>query len=91
MYRVIVSDRRYEDTVAMFFGCSSRAVDLVAAIGDSNKYIITNPIDVVSFDECKKIQAHRTAKQMAMCNEIADLLQEYLEDMANNFQEMSVQ
>lgn len=83
MYRVIIADRRYEDTVAMFFGCFERAVDMMSCVDDSNKYIITNPIDVVSFDECKKIQAHRSAKQMAMCNELAGMLQEYLEDVVN--------
>ena len=91
MYRVIVSDRLGNDTVAMCFGCADRAVDLVAALTDSDKYVVTNPIDAVSFDDAKRMLAKRTAKQMEMCNAIADILQDYLEDMADNFARMTVQ
>lgn len=91
MYRVIVSDRLGNDTVAMCFGCADRAVDLVAALTDSDKYVVTNPIDIISFDDAKRMLAKRTAKQMEMCNAIADLLQEYIEDMADNFARMTAQ
>lgn len=91
MYRVIVSDRLYNDTVAMCFGCADRAVDLLAALSKSEKYVVTNPIDTVSFDDAKQMLAKRSAKQMAMCNDIADLLQEYIAEMEIAFARMTVQ
>ena len=91
MYRVIVSNRVYKDTVALFFQSLDRAIDMERVVEDSNMYFLAGRPDVVQFDEARKILSKRSAKQMAMCNELADMLQEYLEDMDQAFREMTKQ